>query len=40
MMTPTKSQAHFYINIVAYPLAILAILIILCALFGIIHFSF
>ena len=38
--TPTKSQAHFYINIVAYPLAILAILIILCALFGIIHFSF
>lgn len=38
--TPTKSQAHFYINVVAYPLAILAILIILCALFGIIHFSF
>ena len=38
--TPTKSHVHFYINVVAYPLAILAILIILCALFGIIHFSF
>lgn len=37
---PTKSHVHFYINVVAYPLAILAILIILCALFGIIHFSF
>ncbi len=38
--TPAKSHVHFYINVVAYPLAILAILIILCALFGIIHFSF